>query len=47
MDAVTVRLLLLLLDLMETLGKAKFTPAQRQEISEAREAAIEAMREQE
>ena len=47
MEVAYVQLLLLLVDLVETLGKDKFTQEQRDQIREAREAAIAAMEEQE
>lgn len=46
-ELLLLRLALLMLGLLETLGKSQYTDEQRKEIREARKAAMKAMREQE
>lgn len=47
MNATLLMVLLTILDLVETLGRDKFSPEQRKAARDARRAAMKAMREQE
>lgn len=47
MPLATLQLLLVVLDLLETLGKSEYSAEQRKQIRDARKAAVKAMREQE